>query len=238
MPPKTERIELRLESETVERIDDWRSRQDDLPTRSEALRRLIEGGLEDHTPEGFRLTNSEKLMTWLLAEILKNQLSERKDQRAAQYEMKSADLIREAIFGGHFWALPWELPGVLHEHVDDPKKVRAVVDILDMWSFIERAYAGFDDEAKNRIAKEVGPLGKQPCFHGFDGNYESEYMGISQFLVEQLDRFQSFKGRDFNSHVPTVARYSKMAAAFESKRASLYGRELSPDEVVELLKLA
>lgn len=236
MGPKTERLELRLDANTIERIDEWRDRQHDMPTRSEALRRLIESGLEDHTPEGFRLTNSEKLMTWLLAEILKNQLTVRKERSSTKHDMETVDLIQQAIFRGHFWALPWELPGILHDHVDNPKAVRAVVDILDMWSFIERAHAIFDKKTKKRIEDEVGPRGKNPQFLGFDGNNESEYMGIAQFLVENLGRFESFKGRDFNSHLPTVSRYREMAYKFDSIRPSLVGRELSPDEVITLLR--
>jgi uncharacterized protein YfbU (UPF0304 family) len=236
MALKTERIEIRLDSDTIVRIDGWRMRQDDVPSRSEALRRLIEGGLEDHTPEGFRLKNSEKLMTWMLSEILKHQIEARKDQRDAKYDMKSVDLIRDAIVGGHFWALTWELTGVLHNHVDDPKKVHTVVDILDMWSFIEEAYAGFDDEGKQRIEAEVGITGKDPRFLGFDGNSETEYMSIGQFLVDRLGRFECFKGRDFNSHFPTIDQYRRMADAFEPIRKSLVGRGLSPGEVIELLK--
>jgi hypothetical protein len=45
MIAKTERFELRLDSEILERIDDWRGEQPDLPSRSAAVRRLIETGL-------------------------------------------------------------------------------------------------------------------------------------------------------------------------------------------------
>lgn len=45
MPPKTERFEMRLELEMIERIDNWRRQQSDLPTRAEAIRRLIETSL-------------------------------------------------------------------------------------------------------------------------------------------------------------------------------------------------
>ena len=80
-------------------------------------------------------------------------------------------------------------------------------------------------------------MGKDPKFFGFDGNYESEYMSIARFLVEKMGRFETFKGRDFNSHVPVVDRYRVMTAAFEPMRTSLSGRELSVGEVIDLLKL-
>jgi uncharacterized protein len=237
MTPKTERIELRLDADTVERIDEWRTRQADAPSRSEALRRLVEGGLEEHTPEGFRLNNTDKLTIWMLSKILENQARQRRDQLDAKNDMKTINLIQQAIYGGHFWALGWELTGVIHEHVDSPNKVRAVVDILDMWTFVERAYEGFSKADKKRIEEEVDVRGKNPKFLGFDGNNETEFMSIARFLVDQLGRFEHFKGRDFNSHSPTVPRYMRMAEAFQSIRKGLFDRGMSPDEVIQLLRL-
>lgn len=228
MTPKTERFEMRLDQSVLDRVDAWRSRQSDLPSRAEAIRRLIEDGLEEPDPKDFRPTNPEKLMMWMLSEIMKGQTN---------YEKDTVELIREAIYGGHFWALDWELTGIMHNHVDSKKAVGLVVDTLDMWTFIERAYEGFSPADKKRIATEVGPLGKDPKFFGFDGNYEGEYMSIARFMVEKMGRFESFKGRDFNSHVPVVDRYRVMSAAFEPMRARLSGRELNVGEVIDLLKL-
>ena len=45
MAPKTERFEMRLETTMIERVDAWRRKQEDLPSRAEAFRRLIEVGL-------------------------------------------------------------------------------------------------------------------------------------------------------------------------------------------------
>ena len=46
MSPKSERFEMRLELEAVAAIDEWRRKQPDLPSRAEAVRRLIELGLK------------------------------------------------------------------------------------------------------------------------------------------------------------------------------------------------
>jgi hypothetical protein len=51
MSPKTERFEMRLDSETIERVDEWRREQPDLPSRSEAFRRLVELGLNAPGPK-------------------------------------------------------------------------------------------------------------------------------------------------------------------------------------------
>ena len=42
---KTERFEMRLDADMIERIDDWRRKQPDLPSRSAAILRLVEVGL-------------------------------------------------------------------------------------------------------------------------------------------------------------------------------------------------
>jgi hypothetical protein len=41
----TERFELRFSIETLRSLDEWRRNQPDLPSRGEAVRRLIEAGL-------------------------------------------------------------------------------------------------------------------------------------------------------------------------------------------------
>lgn len=234
MTPKTERIELRLSAETLERIDNWRDQQEDQMGRSEAIRQLLEIGLEHDTKDGFRLNNRDKLLLWMMTKAVKLHVQGPEKAGEATEALRTAEFIQDAIFGGHFWALAWELPGVIHNYSDDPKQVRAVADILDVWSFIERAFAGFSDEEKQHVKAATGR--DAPKFLGFDGNNESEYLGIARFFVEKMDRWQWFKGRDFNSHIPTVARYSAMARAFEPIRETLTGRELTAPEVVRLLK--
>jgi len=235
--PMSERLELRLDEETIRRVDVWRSNEGDIPSRSEAIRRLIDVGLADNTKEGFRLNNTDKLVVWMLSEIMKNQIKTRKEKKDDPYDMKTVNLIQEAVYGGHFWALGWEMPGVIHDHVDDRRKVSTVVNILDAWSFIEGAYEDYDAKTRATIEKQVGFRGKNPTFLGFDGNNETEYLSIARFLVETLGRFQRFKGREFNSHLPTASRYSRMARLFEDIRKKLGDRRLSPTEMIELLKV-
>jgi uncharacterized protein len=42
---QSERFEMRAAPELLSRIDEWRRHQSDLPSRAEAIRRLIELGL-------------------------------------------------------------------------------------------------------------------------------------------------------------------------------------------------
>jgi hypothetical protein len=97
MIAKTERFGMRLDRSTLERIDAWRSRQSDLPSRAEAIRRLVDEGLRTTTHDRFEPTNAEKLSLWMLAEILKG-------QKGAK-EADTAKFLQEVIHGGHFWAV-------------------------------------------------------------------------------------------------------------------------------------
>jgi len=146
--------------------------------------------------------------------------------------------ITEAIYGGHYWALKWELSALFHDHIDSPGAVSLVVDTLDAWSFIEEAVEGFTPAQRAQLEKEVPIWGKNPEFHGFDGNYESEHFSIASHLVTHMGRFVRFKGRSLNSHSPKLAAYARLTRAFQPIRATLGGRRpigLQFPEVVALL---
>jgi uncharacterized protein YfbU (UPF0304 family) len=146
------------------------------------------------------------------------------------------DFVAEVIWGGHYWAPLWEMQGLFHDHADKRRDVRFVVDVLDMWSFMEEAFEKLPKQEKERIAKECAPFGKQVQFPGFDGNDEASLMGIAHFLTEHMNRFTRFKGRGFNAHMPTIATYRRMLGAFEPIRKTLIGHGLSADQIITLLK--
>lgn len=225
----SERFEMRIDSDLLERLDQWRLGEDDAPSRAEAVRRLVEAGLaHDNKGRAPHFSDGEKLIAMMLAELIKKQ--------GVDVDT-DVDLVQKAIYGGHYWALGWEMPGIFHGHADKQSRVRFVVDVLDMWSFIEEAFEGLGKADKAKLEKEAGPLGTHVQFPGFDGNNESEHMGIARFLVEDLDRFSRFRegGRSLNSHCPTLERYGKMLQTFEPIRKNLIGRRLSVDELVSIL---
>lgn len=229
MTPKTERFEMRLDPVLIDRVDEWRGTQADFPSRAEAIRRLIEAGLTERPKEKFRPTHPERLIIWLLTELLKNQ--------KGYTEENSIELIQEALLSGHFWYFDdMGFSALMHDDIDSPSSLSLVINTLDMWRFIETAYQKFSAADKKQVESEVGYGGKDPKFLGFDGNHETEYMSIARFLVEKMGRFTNFKGRDFNSHMPMVGRYSRMCARFDEMRPDLAGRELSVEEVISLLK--
>lgn len=218
---------MRIESELLERLDQWRQREDDTPSRAEAIRRLIEAGVA-HSGREPHLSDGEKLIAMMLAELI-GKLNVQVDT--------DLDLVRKVIVGGHYWALGWEMPGIFHGHSDKQARVSFVVDVLDMWSFMEEAFEELGKEEKARLAKEADPFGKRVQFPGFDGNNESEHLSIARFLINDLDRFTRFrKGHgDLNSHCPTLEGYGRMLRVFEPIRKGLIGRRLSVNELVVIL---
>jgi uncharacterized protein YfbU (UPF0304 family) len=226
--PMTERFEMRLGQSVLERLDAWRGNQSDLPSRSETVRRLVEAGLDAAVSDKkIKLSDGNKLILVMLCELFK------------QLKLKTEidpEFVEAAINGGHLWAFEWEYPGVFHWHEDDRSILSDVVDVMDMWSFLESGFAKLSRKDKDRVEKEATPFGKYVSFSGFDGNNEGERLGIARFLIDKLHRFSNFKGRELNSHMPTTERYRRMFAVFEPIRRTLIGRELDGSEIIEILK--
>ncbi len=212
MQLKTERFEMRLNSRTLEKVDAWRARQTDLPSRAEAIRRLMESGLSEMESKSLKFSDGEKLITLMLCELYKRHKIDGKIDPL---------FVEEALLGGHYWGLEWQFPGIFHGDEDNKATVDEVVGILDMWSFLEESYARLSKKDKDSVQKKAGHFGRQVVFPGFDGNKETEHLHIAKFLINKLDRFTQFKGRELNSHVPLIHVYRRMVQAFESMRPAL-----------------
>ena len=223
----SERFEMRLDEETLARVDGWRREQEDVPSRAEAMRRLIERGLSRTANVAAELSDGEKLIVMMLRDVYKH-------LKLRDGEM-DPDFLAAVISGGHYWAPTWQLPGLFHGHEDDPEDVRFVVNVLDMWSLLESAYEAMPKKDKEAVEKEAQPFGKRVRFPGFDGNNEGACLGIAQFLVEEMNRFGRFKGRDLNSHAPLESSYRRMLKAFEPMRSVLMGTGLDVAQVMRIL---
>lgn len=231
MATKTERFEMRMDEDILVRIDRWRADQNDLPSRAEASRRLIELGLTssgDTTDETVRFSDGERLLLLMMRDIYKK-------LEVDEGEI-DADFIADVIYGGHYWAPKWEMSELFHGEEDDPSNVHFVGDVLDMWSFIERSYERLDEKEKARIEAEAKPFGTDVQLPGFDGNNESSLLGIANFLIKKMGRFVEFEGRDLNSHFPTVEMYKRMLAVFAPMEKMLVGRGLNSDQIIQLMQ--
>ncbi len=225
----SERFEMRLGASVLQSVDAWRIRQEDLPSRAEAIRRLIDAGLTATSPakKEVRLTDGEKLILLAL-----------RDQ-SRHFKVKDAeidlDFVADTIAGGHSWGLEWRFEGMFHHKEDSKAAVSEVVNILDMWSVLDLRMQEVSKKDKGRIAAECAPLDADFRFRGFDGNNEEGLLGIARFLIDHLGRFTNFEGRELNSHSRTIDSYRRMLMVYEPIRNSLVGRKLSTDEVIRIL---
>lgn len=230
MPPsKSERVELRLDEATLDRVDHWRTRQDDIPTRSEAMRRLIDLGL-GHANERLTVSKAEQLIILMLCDAL----NEKKETR----ELNPA-LIADAICSGHNWALEWEYGVMLPSEPTNQRDLAFVVDVLDMWRVLEFSFNKLNAKDRERVKKDAAWFGEKVAFPGFDGNDEGRLFSIATFMVEKLGRFDELKGRSLNSHSNTVATYNRMLPVFQPIRKALSERRdynLKADEIIAILR--
>ena len=69
MQAKTERFEMRLDQDVIDQIDAWRGQQTDLPSRAEAVRRLVEAALTLSDTKQVRINDGEKLIFFMLRDL-------------------------------------------------------------------------------------------------------------------------------------------------------------------------
>ena len=165
------------------------------------------------------LSGAEKLILIMLCEIYE------KLEIKAEIDPK---FVKQAIFANQTWGLGWKY-SVVQESADPPI-VGTVVDILDMWSMIESAYGKLSDGDKATLKREAAPFGENVQFEGFDANNENEYY-VARFLIDDLERFSSFKGRSLNSHFPILHTHMRMLAVFKPIRKNLTDRSLNVAEL-------
>lgn len=171
-----------------------------------------------------KISDGEKLIILMLTELYKKLDIE---------DEIDTDFIRSAIFSDNLWSIPWKYPGIPFDDQDTPDVVKEVLDILDMWSLIEHQYERLSKEEKAKLEQGAGDFGKEPKFRGFDGNHETTHMGTALFIVNDLDRFQEFAGRNMNSHMSSLDGYRRMLQKFEEMRKDYDNFDV--DNLIELL---
>ena len=226
---QTERFEMRLDRGMLERLDRWRASQSGLPSRAEAVRRLVDAGLTLSSNEEVRPSLSEKLILSMLCDLARNGDDDK--------ERIDPIFVEEAIFAGHYWAFNWKYPHIFGGHPDSPELVREVVEMLDMWDVIELRYEQLGESDKKRVASEAGLPRAEVKFIGFYANEESPHLSIAAFLINHLERFPRFEKRDLSSRRPVVDWYRRMLKLYMPMRETLLaGRYLSVSEIVSLLQ--
>lgn len=227
MNTKSERFEMRFDHDTLSRIEDWRDNQPDSPSRAETIRRLIDAGLSASSTKQVKFTSADKLITLMLCELFKSQKID---------SDINPDFVSDVINGGHYWALDWEYPGVSQGYEDKQKTLPEVLNILDMWVFLESSFEQLSKTDKDKLLENLPEYLAPVKFSGFDGNNESEHMAIASFLIEKMGRYTCFAKRDLNSHSPSIDTYMCQLEVFEPIRKTLFGKMLSAVEIEKILR--
>lgn len=220
----SERFELRLDEETLGAVDEWRARQQGRPSRSEAIRQLIDRGLAGRGMP-LHLSPGERLAVLMLCDVLKA-LPSRPDR-----EFDPAT-VQEIVGGGHLWALKSEYSWAFNREMDDPAVVEEVYAILGMWEHVQDSFDALAPDEKERVLKEVG-IAKPPRYEGFDGNNDDHY-GVAFFIIKRGDRFERFE-KALNSHSrATLPMYRRMLSVYRTIEPA--SRHLSASELNEVFK--
>jgi len=173
------------------------------------------------------LSNGEKLILIMLAEI---------QEHLKLKPGTDTELVKEAIYSGNLWGLEWGMPGIFHGSETSEEIVHETVHILTMWDRLEQSFKGLNTQEKTWL-KENSEFGSDVRFYGWDGNdrIEVHYISAARFMVDHLDRFQNFKGRDFNAHMPTLPAYRRMLAVFEPILRQVLNKDFNAGQIAEVL---
>jgi uncharacterized protein len=173
------------------------------------------------------LTNPEKLILIMLSEI-QEKLGIDKDT--------DIKFLKDAIYNDQTWALSWNMPGIVGDNPSEtPPEVKIVSNILTMWTSIELTCGRFEESEKTRIQSEVNRYSSYGKFLGFDGNEESKYLNIADFLINKMGRFSHFEGRDLNSHREMLEIYRNMYEIFDSISST---GNLTADQIITILNVS
>jgi uncharacterized protein YfbU (UPF0304 family) len=169
-----------------------------------------------------QLTDAEKLILIMLSNI---------QQHLKIEGGVDPKFVQSAINSGNTWALKWEYPGIFGVTETPREVVEEVVDVLEMWSFLESSYERLSDRDKTLVETDAGNV----RFRGFDGNNEGDHMSAARFFVDHLERFQEFRGRDLNSHTHSIDRYRRMLKVFKPLRPLLFDGLFAAEHVIAIL---
>lgn len=169
-----------------------------------------------------KVTNAEKLIIGLLAEI---------HEKLGIQNGIDSKFVQNALYDDHTWAIPWVLPGVFGDTANDeeiPDEVSETSDILSMWDIVEYNLQQMEAEGQQKIRDKY----RFVEFFGFDGNNEAQHLSVARFLIHEMGRFQQFKDRELNSHMPTLSIYRPMVKVHKSLKS--YGNN-DPAGIMKIL---
>lgn len=171
-----------------------------------------------------KLSNSDRLTLTLLTDIYQHlNIAGCVDPR----------FVRAAIQTGNTWALAWEYTCLqLEDEHDQPHEVDEVANLLGMWDRLEQSYVQLTREEQEHVKEATGR--SQVRFSGFDGRDEATHMNIARFFADFMARGAFLRGRDLDSHMPSLVANRRMFSAFK-RMESLGDNQLTATQLIDVL---
>lgn len=143
------------------------------------------------------------------------------------------EMITNAIQSGNEWAIDVRYGDYLGSEVTDPR-FDFIGDVLSMCETVETSYANLSLEDQETV-KSGTIFNASRAFDGFDGNNESAFMSATRFMVNELELFTYFEGREFNSHAPSIDTYKRMLDKFNRICNPYLHQGLSTDQIIDIM---
>ncbi|TDV54460.1 hypothetical protein EC919_104196 [Pseudomonas graminis] len=170
-------------------------------------------------------SDEQKLIVALLTEI---------HEKLGIQDGLDAPFVQSIVSSDNTWALRWRYQGMFKDS-ETPPNVKRVADVLDMCEVLERTADSLSDEERAQVEAVTGHSVSGARFVGYSGNDEDEFH-IVQILVDDLGKWGSFKGRDFNAHMPMVDVYDRMLNVYSGLNSlHNYSATLSVEDLTAVL---
>lgn len=179
-----------------------------------------------------KLSNEGRLIVAMLASI------QRKLCITEDHDAVDPDFILGAIYQRQEWAIPVRYTG-LFEAEATPPTVGTVLDHLSMWTELERCFDALSQADQVRVTAAVGPSRMQVRFPGYDAKQESDYLGVTRFIIEYMQTHPAFAERsDYVAGRPMAAQYDAMMQTYRDERQSTGAAALAPEQLIKVLTAA
>jgi uncharacterized protein YfbU (UPF0304 family) len=143
-------------------------------------------------------------------QILANQfkiLSKLSENEDDEYQSKNYLMKHDILVNGY----TGEYHQVLEVHSEEIsiEVCEETSQILNMYRRINYSIEKLTDEEKQNL--ELDKI----SFEGFDGNND-DHFGYMNFMIENLDKWQEYKGKYLNSHsIASIRKYRKMLETYK-----------------------
>ncbi|MDU6337091.1 MAG: YfbU family protein [Clostridium sporogenes] len=154
------------------------------------------------------LSKKERLMLWNQYEILKALYPD---------DIENYEIYQKIVLDGYKYNYENLATWILDETPEEVSKF--VFDVFNMFRILNNSFSALKDKEKLEIDKT------KLCFSGYDGNEETDYYSYTNFVIDDLKRYEELsedKNFQLNSHCQMVNTYKKMLNKWVEIRAGKY----------------